>query len=777
MLLLVRMYKRPALQQAFAIVLAWTLAFWACSRMLTPPGIQQEPEAFAYSAERALSHVRHIAAEPHPVGSPAHAAVAGYLLEQIAALGYRAEIQETLASARFYYPKPFVKAARIKNILVRVAGKAHRGAVLIAGHYDSAENAPGAADDGAAVASMLEVLRILKQSPPPQNDLIFLFSDAEELGLLGSRAFVERHPWAKDCRIALNFEARGNKGMLLMFETSEPNTRLVEHYAEAAVQPFASSLMFSFYKKLLHNDTDFTVFREAGIPGMNFAFIEGWTDYHTRLDNPERLDVRTLALQGRNMLQLARHFADADLSVPGPKGSLGYFNLPFGKLFLFSLDDHFPLLATAVLLVSFLLLAIAEAVYRRRRIGHYFLQPGIFLLQIGLIALINYAFHAGLMQVYGNYRRLPEPYNAECYFFAACCLTAASFMLLHAGLRRWLKLREYAAAVLCIWLAAGIYLALEFPGGGFFTAVPGFMMAVAWTLGLFLSGRSVTLITGLCSAAVWIIVAPTLYLAHHALGFHADRLLMLIIASALALVSPALDPLYRAFGRKLPALFLAASLILLIRADRLAGFSPDRPQPDSIVYAWDSVSNTARWFSYDSEPDDWTRQFLGAKPAVSRAGIFEDFVPAGRLLVRETAPVRLAAPNVSIAEERTREEKNYLDIRIRSRRDAPLIRLKAQNLSQAVQIYADSQLIYQKDASGPPVEFIEFHGLRSKEAEFRFVLPAAERMKTLEIIEIRRDLDEIWQKNWKTRPEDTIPIRSWSSLPVDAVILRRFYPL
>src|SRR5690606_5428236 len=114
----------------------------------------------------------------------------------------------------------------------------------------SAETSPGTADDGAALASMLEVLRILKQNGPYQNDLIFLFSDAEELGLLGSRAFVERHPWAKDCRLALNFEARGNKGVLLMFETSDRNARLIEHYARAAVQPVASSLMFSIYKKL-----------------------------------------------------------------------------------------------------------------------------------------------------------------------------------------------------------------------------------------------------------------------------------------------------------------------------------------------------------------------------------------------------------------------------------------------------------------------------------------------------------------------------------------------
>jgi hypothetical protein len=745
--------------------------------MLTVPEIEKKSEASAYSVDNALLHLRHIAAEPHPVGSKAHEAVADYLLDQIAALGYRAEVQETIASTQAAFPKTFVKAARIKNIMVRVAGKTHRGAVLIAAHYDSVETSPGAADDGMAAASMLEVLRILKQDSPAQNDLIFLFSDAEELGLLGSRAFVGQHPWAKDCRLALNFEARGNKGVLLMFETSEHNARLVEHYARAAIQPVASSLMFSIYKKLLHNDTDFTVFKEAGIPGMNFAFIEGWTDYHTRLDNLERLDPRTLALQGENMRQLVRHFADADLTHLGQGGDLGYFNLPFGKLFLFSLEGHFPLFIAGIVLFSFILLALIAGYRRRCATRQYFLQPLIFLLQVGLIAGINFVLHAGLMQVYETYRWLEEPYNSTLYFFAACGITVATFSLLQAGLRRWLKLREYAAGVLCIWLALGIYLALEFPGGVFFAVIPGLAMVVDWTLGLVWSGMRQTVMAGICSSIVLIIVAPTLFLAHHALGFHADWLLMILVALTLGLLSPALDTLYCALGRKLPAIFLAGAVILLIQADRSSGFSRDRPRPNSIVYAWDGISQTARWLSYDAEPDAWTRQFLTAAPAITHAGIFEDFVPLPRMLAREATPVRLAAPDVTVVEERFAEGKTYLGIRVRSRREAAWIRLKAENIAKASQIYADNKLIYQQSSVDFPIDSIEFHGLPAEGVTFTFVLPASVRIQTLEIIETRSGLDEVWQANFKPRPENTIPRRSSSLMPVDAVILRHTYPL
>ena len=86
-----------------------------------------------------------------------------------------------------------------------------QGALLMA-HYDSVPNSPGASDDGAAVASLLETLRALRGGPRLKNDVIFLFTDGEEVALLGSKAFVEEHPWARDVGLVLNFEARGYTG-------------------------------------------------------------------------------------------------------------------------------------------------------------------------------------------------------------------------------------------------------------------------------------------------------------------------------------------------------------------------------------------------------------------------------------------------------------------------------------------------------------------------------------------------------------------------------------
>jgi hypothetical protein len=134
------------------------------------------------------------------------------------------------------------------------------------------------------VAVLLETLRALRSSPPLRNDLIFLFTDGEEPGLLGAKAFVDAHPAA--AALVLNFEARGTSGPAFMFETSEGNGWIVRQFAEAAPYPQANSLSYKAYRNM-PNDTDLTIFKKAGIAGLNFAFI-GDVPITTRAGRRER---------------------------------------------------------------------------------------------------------------------------------------------------------------------------------------------------------------------------------------------------------------------------------------------------------------------------------------------------------------------------------------------------------------------------------------------------------------------------------------------------------
>src|SRR5690606_24910060 len=103
-------------------------------------------------------------------------------------------------------------------------------ALLLLAHYDSNPHSSlGASDDGSGVATILEGVRaFLSQGKVPKNDIIILFSDAEELGLNGADLFVNKHPWAKDVGLALNFEARGSGGpSYMLIETNGGNANLI----------------------------------------------------------------------------------------------------------------------------------------------------------------------------------------------------------------------------------------------------------------------------------------------------------------------------------------------------------------------------------------------------------------------------------------------------------------------------------------------------------------------------------------------------------------------
>lgn len=267
----------------FAACLA-LLSIWS----LSPPAIVGNVPASEFSAARALDYLKAIAVKPHPIGSPAHAEARDYIFGELVKMGLQPQIQTTTAVQK----SPAVRtrrgsahrAATVENIVAKLEGTASTRAVLLVAHYDAVPSSVGASDDGAAIASLLETLRALKASAPLKNDVIFLATDGEEVGLLGAIAFVEQHPWAKHVGVVLNFEARGNHGPSMMFQTSDNNGWLIDELAETVSRPVANSLSSDIYK-LLPNETDFTVFKYAGMNGLNFAYIQGVAAYHSTLDN------------------------------------------------------------------------------------------------------------------------------------------------------------------------------------------------------------------------------------------------------------------------------------------------------------------------------------------------------------------------------------------------------------------------------------------------------------------------------------------------------------
>jgi len=176
-----------------------------------PKAVPENAPLTEFSAIRAMKHLEHIASEPHSVGTDAHARVRDYIINELKKMGIEPEIQTT----EVFYPDSYL-AETVRNIIVKLSGTEPDKSVLVVGHYDSVMDSYGASDDGSAVVTMMETIRLLLLKQPYKNDIIFLFTDGEETDLVGAKAFIEEHPLAKNIGLVLNFESSGTSGPSLM---------------------------------------------------------------------------------------------------------------------------------------------------------------------------------------------------------------------------------------------------------------------------------------------------------------------------------------------------------------------------------------------------------------------------------------------------------------------------------------------------------------------------------------------------------------------------------
>ena len=147
-----------------------------------------------------------------------------------------------------------------------------------------------------------------------------------------------------------------------MFETSPGDSWLVDQYAHVAPHPVTGSISQSIYR-LMPNKTDFTIFRQSGMPGLNFAFIGGHANYHTPRDDLAHLDPRSLRHHGVQALALAREFGNLDLSRRLNAHDAVYFNALLPGMAVIRYPGSWALPLALVTLVS----CIAACGFARRR--------------------------------------------------------------------------------------------------------------------------------------------------------------------------------------------------------------------------------------------------------------------------------------------------------------------------------------------------------------------------------------------------------------------------
>lgn len=629
-----------------------------------PAPLRTDASPATFSAERAMVHLRQIARQPHPIGSAANAEVRDYLLTQLRALGLEPQVQSAVGVTK---TAAGGNAGMVRNVLVRMPGRTPGKAVMLSAHYDSVPTGPGAADDGASVAAILETLRALRTGGPLEHDVIVLLSDGEEATLLGAEAFVANHPWARDVGLALNFEYRGNSGPMMMFETSIGNGQLIPGFAQAAAHPIGSSLLYEVYK-MLPNDTDMSPFKRAGIPGMNFAAIESPFSYHSEIDRPEALDQRSLQHQGELMLSLVRHFSQRDLADLAAPDRV-YFDVP-GALLHYPAAWALPLaLAAAVMLAGLLWYGKRQG---KVRIARTLWAVPAYLLMLVLLAGAALLLWRGITLLHPLYTQFIGPYNSHWYWFAFMALVTGGFVSLQAGLSRWLGALELAGGAMLCWLAILLATALRMPGVSFLFMWPllltqvvlvGLMSPRAQALSA--RGRSAWL---LAAAAPSILVfAPLLSSLYVGLG----PKLLVVPAAVLVLLLGLLPPLLETLTRRwlLPLMPLTAGVLALVAGSVTADFSAAQPRPSELTYVFDGKAGVAYWVSGNPELDQWNGSYLASAKARQPMPQLFGERPGDWWSASAPASV-IEAPEITVVQDTVIGKERNLELAVRSLRTA-----------------------------------------------------------------------------------------------------------
>jgi Zn-dependent M28 family amino/carboxypeptidase len=105
-----------------------------------------------------------------------------------------------------------VRNERTRNVIAQTKTGSTANVVMVGAHLDSVPAGPGIDDNGSGVAAVLETALQLGNSPQVSNAVRFGFWGAEELGLLGSKNYVQslNIDALKDIALYLNFDMLGS---------------------------------------------------------------------------------------------------------------------------------------------------------------------------------------------------------------------------------------------------------------------------------------------------------------------------------------------------------------------------------------------------------------------------------------------------------------------------------------------------------------------------------------------------------------------------------------
>ena len=658
------------IKKAIALILIAITVFWSFYVLLPSKISNIDAPNNAFSTDRALVQLKEISKAPHYLGNEAHAKVRDYIISELEKLELKTEVQID------YSMSQWGNLSKPKNVLARIPGSNSGKALLLLSHYDSNPHSSiGASDAGSGVVTILEGIRaFLSTGKQPKNDIIILITDGEELGLNGADIFVNKHPWAKDVGLVLNFEARGSGGpSYMLIETNQGNANLMKGFVAANPEfPVANSLAYSIYK-MLPNDTDLTRFRaDKDIDGFNFAFIDDHFDYHTALDTYERLDRNTLEHQGSYLMPLLTYFADADLTNIKSTEDYIYFNVPLFKTVIYPFSWIIPMLIIA--LVLFIGLLVYGLKRKAITVSEIRKGYGAFFIALLVSGGIGFGLWKLILIVYPQYNEMLHgfTYNGHTYIALFVCIALAICFYVYHKVYNVENTASLLVAPLSFWLLICAIVAFKLQGASFFI-IPVFFAL----LSLFVVIRQKKpnlILLALLGMPLLTIMEPFVKMFPVGLGLK----ILFVSCIFVVLIFSLLISVFGYFKHKnrLSVVFIIASVWFLISAHTNSHFTQNTPKPNSLIYMLDTNSNTAVWATYDDVLDAWTEAYLTKTPDnadLLKQNTIGSKYKSGFTYTKKAPLKQLQKPVIDITHDTIVNGKRQIAICITSKRQAERI--------------------------------------------------------------------------------------------------------
>jgi Peptidase family M28 len=694
---------------AGTIIVSALLVFWATAQLHAPSGKANT----GFAQERAIQTLARILGPevPHVAGSPANIAIKDRIVQELSAAGYVPEVHSAVQCAP---PEARPGCTYVENVIAVKKGTALGRAVLATAHYDSVPAGPGVADDLAGTAIVLELAKTMAKHST-KNDVVFLITDGEEVGLRGAMAFAANHPLFKQVGIVVNLEARGASGPSMMFETGKGSAKLIELYARTVPNPRANSLTYEIYQ-LLPNDTDFSVYRKAAdLTGFNFAFSNSASLYHSRNDNLKNLDRNTLQHHGDNGFAIVQALADADLAALKSDADASYFDVHGRTLLVWPAALNVPIAAISLMAILGLIF-VHRAAFSPMAVAWSALAivgGGVMLFAAGWLLSYPLGIWPGVHPI-----DHPAPWPARIALGLAGITVSLGIAHIVVGrvdmrallLASWLVLAAFALAV-----------AMTVTGASYLLFWPAAYMAlVGWIETL--SRRDALPITAVAGfvlmAFFWLAILLMLELV---LGFDISQYKILALFPFVLALTPLFVWAYAAREARWSLTALASATVLAaLVASQMPAYAPDHPRGQNLTY-YDDGTGAPKWFvTFEGAPDEAYLNATGfpSNPApMLYAGLFPD-----ELRLKKAQDLKLEPPRLLIEQTMMQDKFQVLRgtikgargatqmaLAVRAKSGVQSIRIANQPLVGAAQLNQDEPLLARLTGFGArdiPVEIV-----------------------------------------------------------------------